>query len=241
MKNLKLLDCTLRDGGYYNSWDFSPDLVQAYLESMTALKVDYVEIGLRSLKNEGFKGGFAYSTDHFLKALDIPNELEGKIGVMVNASELVVKTPGLVSLLEKLFTASSKSPVSLVRIACHVYEFEQALPAASWLQDKGYRVGFNLMQIADQSDNNILHLAQKANNSPIDALYFADSMGSLNPRQVTHIVNVIRQGWKGEIGIHTHDNMAQALANSKAAVEAGVTWVDATVTGMGRGPGNVQT
>lgn len=241
MKKFKLLDCTLRDGGYYNEWVFAPDLVQAYLESMVALNVDYVEIGLRCLKNEGFKGGFAFSTDRFLESLNIPNELEGRIGVMVNASELVVKPPLLVKQLKKLFTSKSKSPVSLVRIACHVHEFEQALPASSWLKDQGYQVGFNLMQFSDQNDNKILQLAQKANSYPIDVLYFADSLGSLNPEEITHIANVIRQGWKGDIGIHTHNNMGQALANSKAAVESGASWIDATVTGMGRGPGNVQT
>lgn len=239
--NCVILDCTLRDGGYYNYWDFDPELVQAYLNAMVALKVDYVEIGLRSLKNQGFKGGFAYSTDRFLEALNIPNELENKIGVMVNASELVAEPLGLVKTLESLFNPKSQSWVALVRIACHVHEFEQALPAANWLKDQGYRVGFNLMQIGDRSDSEILKLAQKASDYHVDVLYFADSMGSLNPEQVTNIVNVIRQGWSGELGIHTHDNMGQALANSKAALEAGVTWMDGTVTGMGRGSGNVQT
>lgn len=122
-----------------------------------------------------------------------------------------------------------------------MHEFENALPAANWLKDQGYLVGFNLMQIADRSDEDIISLAKLASDYPIDTLYFADSMGSLNPAQVKHIVGLIRQAWSGEIGIHTHDNMSQALANSMAAAEAGVTWVDSTVTGMGRGPGNVQT
>jgi len=237
----RLLDCTLRDGGYYSNWDFEPDLVSSYFEAMVALKVDFVELGLRSLKNSGFKGGFAYSTDAFLNSLPLPAELEGKIGVMVNASELVSQEPSLVTVLEKLFALKAQSPVSLVRIACHVHEFADALPAATWLKQQGYMVGFNLMQIADRSDEEIISLVQLARDYPIDALYFADSMGSLNPEQVKHIVGLIRQVWTGEVGIHTHDNMNQALANSMAAVEVGVTWVDSTVTGMGRGPGNVQT
>jgi len=239
--DFKLLDCTLRDGGYYNNWDFEPELVASYLEAMVALKVDFVEIGLRSLKNSGFKGGFAYSTDAFLNSLPIPAELEEKIGVMVNAAELVPQQQNMEKLLEKLFEPKAQSPVSLVRIACHVHEFESALPAATWLKEKGYLVGFNLMQIADRSDEEVVSLAEIAKQYPIDALYFADSMGSLNPSQVKHIIGLIRQTWSGEIGIHAHDNMNQALANSMAAVEVGVTWVDSTVTGMGRGPGNVQT
>lgn len=238
---VKLVDCTLRDGGYYNNWDFESDLVVAYLEAMAALKVDFIEVGLRSLQNTGFKGGFAYSTDAFLSNLDIPSELDGKIGVMINASEFVQQHLDLTTVLEKLFAPKSQSPVNLVRIACHVYEFASALPAATWLKSQGYLVGVNLMQIADRSDDEIISLARLASDYPIDVLYFADSMGSLNPAQVKRIVGLIRQAWKGEIGVHTHDNMNQALANSMAAAEAGVAWMDSTVTGMGRGSGNVQT
>lgn len=236
-----ILDCTLRDGGYYNNWDFERTLIELYFEAMLALKVDFIEVGFRTLKNKGFKGGVAYSTDEFLKSLNIPKELENKVGVMVNASELVEDKVSLVSVLEKLFVAKLESPVSLVRIACHVSELNQALPAANWLKAQGYLVGFNLMQVAGLSDDEITELARKVSDYPLDVLYFADSMGSLNPERVKHIVTLINQGWSGEIGIHAHNNMGQALANSIAAVESGVTWVDSTVTGMGRGAGNVQT
>lgn len=206
------LDCTLRDGGYYNDWDFAPGLVADYLQAMAALQVDFVEIGLRSLKNDGFKGGCAFSTDSFLNGLPIPQELRDKIGVMINGSELTSKqSPGLVATLEKLFTPKPQSPVTLVRIACHVHEFETCLPAASWLKAQGYLVGFNLMQVADRSPEEITQLAKKASNYPIDALYFADSMGSLSPNEVTQITQAFRAGWQGALGIHTHDNMGKRL------------------------------
>ena len=237
-KQLKLLDCTLRDGGYYNSWDFSYDLVQDYLQAMVALKVDFVEIGFRTLKNHGFKGGYAYSTDAFLNSLNFPVELESKLGVMVNGSELVHNQN---EVLDQLFNPKKNSPVTLVRIACHVYEFEQCLPAATWLKEQGYTVGFNLMQVADRTSDEITQLAKKASKYPIDVLYFADSMGSLSPKEVTTIVKAFNDGWSGPIGIHTHDNMGQAIANSLQAINNGVTWVDSTITGMGRGPGNAQT
>jgi 4-hydroxy 2-oxovalerate aldolase len=241
---MNLLDCTLRDGGYYNDWDFSPGLVADYLQAMVALQVDFVEIGFRSLKNDGFKGGCAFSTDSFLNSLPIPIELTDKIGVMINGSELASKQPnqpGLVATLETLFAPKSQSLVTLVRIACHVHEFEACLPAATWLKEQGYLVGFNLMQVADRTEAEITQLAKLASQYPIDALYFADSMGSLNPQQVSRIIQAFQTGWKGALGIHTHDNMGQAVANSLQAVKDGVTWVDSTVTGLGRGPGNAQT
>lgn len=236
---MKILDCTLRDGGYYNSWDFSQELVEQYLEAMSAAGVDIVELGLRSLKNSGFKGAAAFTTDDFIRSLPIPEGLT--VGVMLNASELVDLTTQT-EVLETLFPVSAQeSPVDLVRIASHVYEFEAALQAVNWLTSKGYRVGFNLMQIADRTEEEVINLARLAKEYPLDALYFADSMGSMYPEDVSKIIGWLRTHWQGALGIHTHDNMSLALSNTKRAIREGVTWVDATVTGMGRGPGNART
>jgi 4-hydroxy 2-oxovalerate aldolase len=250
---IKFVDCTLRDGGYYNDWDFSPVLISDYLKAMASVKVDFVEIGFRSLNNKGFKGGCAFSTDHYINSLPIPKELKNKIGVMVNGSELIPKFESMFqpdsntiaefqqTVLKKLFTSKDQSPVTLVRIACHVDEFEHCLPASNWLKKRGYLVGFNIMQVADRTLEEIKNLALKANQHPIDTLYFADSMGSLDPAQTKKIIEAFYQGWEGGLGIHTHDNMGQALANTLSAIKDGVTWVDSTVTGMGRGAGNAQT
>jgi len=240
INKITLLDCTLRDGGYYNDWNFSHELVESYLLAMDALAVDYVEVGLRTLQNVGFKGPYAYSTDAFLTSLPIPEGLKLKIGVMVNGSELC-DSDTQINHLEKLFSDKKNSPVSLVRIACHVHEVKACLPVSVWLKNKGYKVGFNLMQVAGISFEEISDLAKQASDYPIDVLYFADSMGSLAPFNIYEIVKALQREWRGPLGIHTHDNMNQAVANTLAAVDAGVIWVDSTVTGMGRGPGNSQT
>lgn len=234
-----LLDCTLRDGGYYNHWDFAPELIADYLEAMSAISADYVEIGFRSFDRRGFKGGAAYSTDAWISSLPVPEGL--KIGVMVNGAELVGHADGVVPALQKLFTEAKDSPVSLVRIACHVNEFEAVLPGCAWLKNQGYSVGLNLMQVADRSTSEIEAIGKRCAGHPIDVLYFADSLGSMNPEQAASIVKSLRTYWSGALGIHTHDNMTQALSNSLRAVDEGVTWVDCTVSGMGRGPGNVRT
>ena len=239
MSQVKLLDCTLRDGGYYNSWNFDTTLIHDYLKAMHEISVDFIELGLRGFSKDGFKGACAFTTDYFINSLEIPEGL--KVGVMVNASDLLSFPNGLEAALLKLFAPASESPVSLVRVACHVHEFEKALPAANWLKNQGYLVGFNLMQVADRSAEEIVQLASIANNYPLDVLYFADSLGSLNPEKTSKIIKLIREVWKGSLGIHTHDNMGYALANSMRAVEEGVTWIDGTVTGMGRGPGNAKT
>jgi len=244
MNDIKLLDCTLRDGGYYNNWDFSPSLIKDYLEAMVSIQVDYIEIGFRLISNNDFKGGCAFSTDDYINSLNIPKALKNKIGVMVNGSDVLSQgnsKSDLNQILEELFSSKKQSPVTLVRIACHMHEFEHCLPAATWLKGKGYKVGFNLMQINNVNNLEIAKLLQLANSYPIDVLYFADSMGSLNKQQITSTVQTFKSGWDGEIGIHAHDSMGNAVNNSMQAINDGVSWVDSTVAGMGRGPGNAQT
>jgi 4-hydroxy 2-oxovalerate aldolase len=236
---VQILDCTLRDGGYYNSWDFDSGLIEDYLIAMAAISVDYVELGFRSLNTDGFKGGCAYTSDRFIRDLCVPGDL--KLGVMVNASEIVRHKEGPEAALSKLFESAVESPLTLVRIACHIHEFEGALPGCAWLKEKGYEVGINLMQIADRSKEEIEKISQIAAKYPIDVLYFADSMGGMSPDQTSEVISNLRFKWDGPLGIHTHDNMGSALANSMRAVKDGVSWVDGTVTGMGRGPGNVKT
>jgi 4-hydroxy 2-oxovalerate aldolase len=239
LNTVKLLDCTLRDGGYYNEWDFEPHVIEEYLHAMNQVSVNYVELGLRSLEKSGFKGPCAFTTDNFIKTLAVPFGME--LGVMVNASELIKHEEGVMGALEKLFVPAENSPISLVRIACHVHEFEPSIKAVNWLKEQGYIVGYNLMQIADRKIEEIEQIAEVASKYPIDVLYFADSLGSLSPEEIPVIIAAIRKYWHGELGIHTHDNMGYALANSLQAIQYGVTWIDGTVTGMGRGPGNAKT
>lgn len=239
MKALTLLDCTLRDGGYYNAWDFAPELIQDYLAAMSAAQVDIVELGFRFVANSGFKGPCAYTTDDFIRTLQIPEGLA--IGVMLNGSDLLTEL-GLEPTLLRLFPETAEtSPVRVVRLACHYREFERVLPAARWLADRGYRVGFNLMQISDRSREEVVDYGSKVKGWPVEALYFADSMGSMAPDDVARIIGWLREAWDGPIGVHTHDNMGLALQNTLRAQAEGATWLDSTVTGMGRGPGNART
>ena len=85
--NLKILDCTLRDGGYYNNWDFSRELIEDYLQAMSAAKIEYVELGFRFLKKDIYLGPCAYTTSSFLETLKIPKKI--KIGIMINAKDIL--------------------------------------------------------------------------------------------------------------------------------------------------------
>jgi len=234
------LDCTLRDGGYYNAWNFDHNLVQNYIFAVNDAGVDIVELGFRTLNKKGFKGACAYTTDSFIQSLEIPEDLS--LCVMINASEIICEGRYSEQKLTQLFPNDSvSSNISIVRIASHTYEFIEALLAVNFLNTMGFKVGFNLMQVSESEPNDLKMLAKEASKYPIDVLYFADSLGNMDLEQVQSVIDLFRVHWKGELGIHAHDNMAMALSNTLYALKNGVTWVDSTVTGMGRGAGNVKT
>lgn len=238
-KKLNIIDCTLRDGGYYNNWNFSVELINEYLKVMSAIRIDYVEIGFRFIDKVKTKGPTAYSDEKFLRKLKIPKNL--MIGVMINASDFA-SSNDILNLAKQTFKKKKNSLVSLVRIACHYYEIKNIFPLVNWLKKSGYKVGINIMQIPELSKKQIKSSILEIKKSQPDILYFADSLGSLNPKSTIKIINQIRLSWKKDIGIHAHDNMGKALNNTIASIKSNqVNWIDCTVTGMGRGPGNTQT
>ena len=238
MGNLRILDCTLRDGGYYNGWCFSDSLVERYLSVMGQAGIDVVEIGFRSRKVDDFYGPYAFSSDQWLSSLPIPEGLT--IGVMCNAKELL-ETDTPKKIVHELFAPAEESPVSLVRIAAHFNEVEACAPAIRELSDLGYQVGLNLMQATGRGRQELEAKAAFAATLPLDVLYFADSFGNMEPEDIDAMVDALRSQWSGALGTHTHDNMGNALANTMRAYHSGCTWLDSTVLGMGRGAGNLRT
>ena len=81
-----LIDCTLRDGGYYNKWDFEFSLIEKYLHAISSAGINFVELGFRSQKKDNYFGPLAYCTDNFISKIKIPDSIQ--IGVMINASEI---------------------------------------------------------------------------------------------------------------------------------------------------------
>lgn len=210
-----------------------------YLNAMKSSGFNWVELGFRSKVGSGFKGPFAFTSDSFLDGIDLPEGLG--YAVMVNASELLSNEGSLTDAVDNLFSDKSESPISLVRIACHHEEFEKTLPVTKILNDKGYIVGMNLMQISQRSNQEILTMVESAKDWPIEVFYIADSLGSLDSARTTEIIQLISQNWNSDIGVHCHDNLGKSMQNSLAAMDSGASWIDSTVTGMGRGPGNLQS
>lgn len=144
---MNILDCTLRDGGYYNDWDFDSDVVEQYLTRIAESRIDYVELGLRNFPKQGFLGAFAYTTEDFLNSLELP---DGPVyGVMVDAKTILESGFDISEAVDLLFSPASESKVSLVRVAAHFHEVETSGPIVARLKELGYTVGFNLMQAGE--------------------------------------------------------------------------------------------
>jgi len=235
-----VIDCTLRDGGYYVDWDFDGITVQKYLAAINAARVDVVEIGFRFFAKKKFLGPFAYSTDEYLKTLSIPEGFS--IAVMVNASELQKYASGLEKAVYALFVNKDESPVDIVRIAAHPQDVLVCEVVSKVLHSLNYRVFVNLMQIDSVEPDELTILVKEINGwGCVEVLYFADSFGRMDSSSVESVVKTIGHVWDGPIGFHAHDNKGLAHSNCIAALEAGVDYLDSTLTGMGRGAGNAKS
>ena len=238
---LNILDCTLRDGGYYNNWNFNSSLVDAYLRAMEECSVSYVELGFRFNSSDNSFGPFGSTTEEFLNSLELPSSL--KYALMINGKEFLKSNEDeLKALVEKNFVPANKSKISLVRVAIN---FDKALETKSLikiLNRLGYKVGLNLMQSNGKSESDYFEISKEIQAwNTVDILYFADSFGNMDPDEVSFIIDSLKKGWQGDMGFHSHNNKGYALGNSIRAIEKGITHCDCTVTGMGRGAGNVTT
>ncbi len=239
MNRINILDCTLRDGGYYNNWDFPKELVNEYLKAVSESGIKFVELGFRSLKQNKFKGANFFTTDSYIESLKIPKKI--KVGVMVNTSELISNSLECSKSLKILFKEKKKTKLHFVRLATHFDEVDYAIKICKILKKKGYVVGINLMQITEQTKEKIIQTAKKIKIAKPDILYFADSLGAMLPKDIPKYIDYLKVHWQGDLGIHTHNNLGNAINNSIRAMDLGVQWIDSTITGMGRGPGNSET
>ena len=239
-KPINTLDCTLRDGGYYNNWDFDKKLVDNYLHALTKSKVDYVEIGFRNLSSSIFMGPYAYSRDRFLEKLNISKNL--KLGVMIDTKEVLSSENGIKKTIDTLLSEKSQSNINLIRFATHFSDVNSLGKIVKLTKDKGYKIAINLMQTGGKSEEQINRATKYlAQLKEIDVLYFADSLGNMREEDIIKTISLLRNNWHKDLGIHAHNNKGLALSNTLVALNNGVNWVDSTVRGMGRGAGNAET
>lgn len=236
MVRLKLLDCTLRDGGYYTNWDFDTQMVQDLVTHLDLAKVDIIELGYKS----PVKGGkYRKCNDRFIwEVLEHKLPVHSKLAFMIDAKDFIKDNKVDYSLIDDVIHNASDSPFEICRLAMKIDE-GLTYDIGKYILQKGYKLVINLMGISLLKDEQIKEWVKIFSKLNPSALYFADSYGALTPDRTKEIIDLFKSNC--EIGVHTHDNLGLAFANCLVSESEGATWIDGTLLGMGRGVGNVKT
>lgn len=232
---LKVLDATIRDGGLVNSFFFTDEFVSELYKANIAAGVDYMEFGYKASKDifsPSDFGKWKFCEEDDLRAIVGDNDSPLKISVMADVGRTNYKR----DIIEK-----SESAIDMVRVATYINTIPAAIEIAEYCKNKGYETTVNIMAVATANDEDIETALDLLGKSNIDGIYLVDSYGSLYPEQIARLcesyVEVAEKTGK-YVGIHSHNNQQLAFANTIEALRLGVNYLDATVSGMGRGAGN---
>jgi len=232
--DVKILDCTVRDGGLVNDWDFSVEFVRDLYQALSAAGVDYMEIGYKNspkLLKGNNSGPWRFLNESFLKEV-IPQKTGTKLSALVDIGRVD----------ENEIVDRSESLLDLIRVACYVKDVDKAIDLVRKFHDRGYETTINIMALSHVSEKELLEAFRMINDSPVDVVYIVDSYGHLDFKNIDVLAEKFRNHLPGKkLGIHTHNNMQLAFANTIAAIDKGVTFLDSSVFGMGRAAGNCTT
>ncbi len=227
---MKILDCTLRDGGYYTNWDFNAETVDAYVNAMNALPVDYLEIGYRNKPQKVYQGKFGYCPIYIIN--HIRKLSTKKLAIMLNEKNTL--NEDLSGLLEPII-----GKIEMVRLAVDPKNLDRAILLAKEIKNFGFEVAFNMMYMSQWQEFNELIPKLSKTDGIIDIFNMVDSFGSITPDEVKDIYFEVKKHVTCKIGFHSHNNLQLGLINTITAMECGIDCVDATILGMGRGAGNL--
>jgi len=233
--NCKIVDCTIRDGGLVNNWDFSVEFVQHLYNSLNEAGVEYMEIGYKNspklLKGADTAGPWRFLDDDFLRKV-IPNKGNTKLSALVDIGRVD----------ENDILPRTESLLDLIRVACYIQDVDKALELVQLFHDRGYETTLNIMALSNVMENQLIEAFQLISESVVDVVYVVDSYGSLKPNDMAYLVDKFKEHLPNKrLGVHTHNNMQLAFANTLTAVDHGVELLDASVYGMGRAAGNCNT
>ena len=236
MKNktkINILDCTIRDGGYLNDWQFDMHVVRDVYRAVSKAGVDVMEIGFRSSKNAGDfhkYGKWRFSNEELLR--EAIKDIHGtKLAVMSDFGQVAIED----------FPDAKESIVDIVRLATNKENLFLSLDLLEKIKIKDYVVSLNVMGYANYSQNDKKELLSLLNKTDIDIVYIADSYGSMFPSQIKPFLEPFLELDKMKVGFHAHNNLQMAFANTLEAIRCGIQFVDCTLYGMGRGAGNLPT
>ncbi len=231
---IKVVDCTIRDGGLANDSHFTLETVRAVYKALCAAGVDYVELGYRNSKEMFSPAEFGpwrfCDEDQLRRVVDGVDPGETKIAVMQDAHKAVP---------EDVLPAED-SVADMIRVATYVKDVDKAIRLANNATEKGYECTVNIMAISREGSQFLDEaLQQLEEETSAKAVYVVDSYGALYSEEVHELVDRFKRHLKTkEVGAHFHNNQQLAFANTIEAIIRGANFLDGTLYGLGRAAGN---
>lgn len=233
--DIKILDCTVRDGGLINQHHFDDSFVKTIYDANVAAGIDYMEFGYKgskSIYSPTAHGPWKHCDEDVLRRIVGENPSDLKIAVMADAERTDYKTA---------IQPRSESVIDLIRVACYIHQIPLAIDMVKDAVDKGYEVMLQLMAVSSVQESDLDAALDVVATSEAAGIYIVDSFGSLYSEQIRELTRKYVKAMEGtgkEIGIHAHNNQQLAFANTIEAIICGASRVDATMAGIGRGAGN---
>ena len=235
-EKIKVLDCTVRDGGLMNNHNFDLRFVREVYKALSEAGIDYMEIGYKN--SQRLFSTKEYGKWKFCNDKDIREVIQGiesatKISVMVDVDRVDVE-----DILPK-----QDSPVDMIRVATYVKDVDKAIYLTNHFADKGYETAVNIMAISRALDNELTEcLQQLEKECKAKIINIVDSFGSLYKETTEFLIKKAKGILKSkEVGMHAHNNQQLAFANTIEAIIHDANYVDTTIFGLGRAAGNCPT
>lgn len=224
------IDVTLRDGGYQNGFSFSLDYAVKHAQMLTESGVEWIEIGYRNgsfkpIPNIGLTG---ISSNRYINFI---HQAAPNVRIVVIAHPHNITTDDI--------TQMKMYGVSLLRLCIKADNPQPALDLCKFAQIMDMKTSMNIVRVSQVSISRLIELAGLCQEAGADIIYLADFNGSLLPEEVSYLVHILKRATKLKIGFHAHDNLGLAMTNSIEAIKAGATFIDGSLTGMGKGSGNL--
>lgn len=233
--DIKVLDATIRDGGLCNNFEFTDEFVKELYKTNVASGVDYMEFGYKASKsmfNESDFGKWKFCNEADIRAIVGDNPTSMKIAVMADVGRCDYKTD---------FLPKNESVIDMVRVACYIHQIPAAIEMIEWFHALGYETTCNIMAISQANTEQVNQALSMLAATNVDVIYLVDSYGSLYPENASELAKVYLAAVENtgkKIGFHAHNNQNLAFANTIETLSYGVSFLDATAQGMGRGAGN---
>jgi len=234
---IKVLDCTIRDGGLMNDHHFDDKIVKAVYHTCLEAGIDYMELGYKASKkifSPSQYGTWKYCDEDALRRIVGENETDLKLTAMADAERTDYHEDIL---------PSKDSVLDTIRVATYIHQMPAAIDMIKDAHDKGYETTLNLMAVSTIAESELDEALEALAETPVDAVFLVDSWGVLYSEQIQTLtrkyLKLMKPAGK-EVGIHTHNNQQLAYANTIEALILGANRLDASLAGLGRGAGNCQ-